>query len=61
MGFVDTVENSLVVNDFACGNGSGCAFFDCIKEGKEPSFVTPESSAESVALVEKTIEKLIKL
>lgn len=46
----------------ADGYTAECRYFlDCIKEGKQPSFVTPESSADSVALVEKTIEKLIKL
>ena len=58
----DTIKSSGINISDADGYTAECRYFlDCIKEGKEPSFVTPESSAESVALVEQTIEKLIKL
>ena len=36
-------------------------FVDCIKRGVRPDFVTPDSSADSVALVERLYEAAIKV
>ena len=58
----DAIKSSGINISDADGYTAECRYFlDCVKEGRQPSFVTPESSAASVALVEKTIEKLIKL
>ena len=58
----DAIKSTGINISDADGYTAECRYFlDCVKEGRQPSFVTPESSAASVALVEKTIEKLIKL
>ena len=58
----DTIKSSGINISDADGYTAECRYFlECIKEGKSPDFVTPESSAASVALVEKTIEKLVKI
>lgn len=36
-------------------------FADCVRNGKVPEMVTPESSAASVELALKTIEKMVKI
>ena len=36
-------------------------FIDCIKTGKQPERVTPQSSLESVKLVEETLKKLKRI
>ncbi len=44
------------------GYTAECRYFlDCVKAGKQPDFVAPESSDYTVRLVEKTLEKLIKV
>lgn len=44
------------------GYAGECRYFiDCIKEDRKPDFVTPESSAAAVKLVEMTIEKATKI
>ena len=58
----DAIQSMGINISHADGYASECRYFiDCIKAGKSPDFITPESSAASVALVEKTIEKLAKL
>ena len=36
-------------------------FTDCLKSGKKPDMVTPDSSAASIALVNKTLEKAVQI
>jgi len=58
----DTIKSTGINITDADGYTAECRYFlDCVKAGTKPDFVTPESSAASVALVEKTIEKLLKL
>jgi predicted dehydrogenase len=46
----------------ADGYAAECRYFiDCIQKGEKPDFVTPESSAAAVRLVEMTIEKAKKV
>ena len=36
-------------------------YVDCMKDGKPTDMVTPRSSADSIALVKKTLDKAIQL
>lgn len=58
----DVIKSSGINITDADGYTAECRYFlDCIREGKEPNFVTPESSATTIALIEKTIEKAMKI
>ena len=58
----DVIKSSGINISNADGYTAECRYFiDCIKAGKNPDFITPESSAAAVTLVEKTIAKAIKL
>lgn len=57
----DVIENTGINISNADGYAQEIRhFIDCIKNGTSPS-ITPESSAQSVALVEKTLKKLNKI
>lgn len=61
-GEEDVIQSTGINITAADGYTAECRYFiDCIKDGKTPDFVTPESSAATIALVEKTIEKAVKI
>lgn len=58
----DVIKSSGINISNVDGYAGECRYFiDRIKEGKKPDFITPESSAAAVKLVEMTIEKATKI
>ena len=58
----DMIKSSGINISNVDGYAGECRYFiDCIKEDRKPDFVTPESSAAAVKLVEMTIEKATKI
>ena len=57
-GAADLGINVKLSNSYACEIQY---FVDCLKAGKAPEMVTPDSSAASIALVNKTLEKAVQI
>ena len=58
----DTIGKTDINISDADGYGREIAYFaDCVKNGTAPGTVTPQSSRESIKLVERTLKKLTKI
>ncbi len=58
----DVIQSSGINISAADGYTAECRYFiDCVRDSKSPAFVTPESSAATVALVEETLKKAVKI
>lgn len=59
LGKLATSENTGINISNVDGYGGEIEYFiNCVKEGKAPEIVIPESSAQSISLVAQTREKL---
>lgn len=56
-----TGETGINISDVDGYDAEIAYFADCVRSGKAPDMVTPESSAASVELALKTIEKMTKI
>ncbi len=56
-----TGETDINISDVDGYDAEIAYFADCVRNGKTPDMVTPESSAASVELALKTIEKMIEI